>query len=100
MAQNPVGGFLKALRVSRTQQRVQQDVVRFERGIGLEFSAPVAFFVLLREKIFLGRRDGRADPAAQFLDFSEAKLGFGTDRCWIRIGGVYVHACSCNNSSR
>jgi hypothetical protein len=42
--------------------------------------------------MLLGRRDRSADPAAQFLDFSEAKLGFGTDRRWIRIGGVYVHS--------
>ena len=88
MAQDPLRGFLKALRVAGTQQRVQQDVVRLEGRIRLEFSAPVAFFVLLREKIFLGRRDGGAHPATQFLDFSEAKLGFGTDRCWIRIRGV------------
>jgi len=33
---------------------VQQNVVGLERGIGFQFAAPVAIFMLLRKKIFAG----------------------------------------------
>ena len=74
MAQNPVRSLLKALLIAGPEQRVQQDVIGLERGIGFEFAAPVPFLVLLREEIFARRRDRGAHAAAQFLNFSEAKL--------------------------
>ena len=58
-----VGGFLKALRIAGAEQRVQQDVIGFESGIGFELAAPVAVLVLLGEKIFAGGFEGRTDAA-------------------------------------
>ena len=49
ISQDVVSTFSKALRISRSQQRVQQNVIRLKRGIRLELAAPVAFFVLLGE---------------------------------------------------
>ena len=61
VAHDPVGGFLKAVGIAGAEQRVQQNVIGFERGIGFEFAAPVAFFVLLRKKKFASGGDGGAD---------------------------------------
>ena len=60
MAQNPVRRLLKPLLIARPEQRVQQNVIRLEGGVGFEFAAPVSFFMLLREKIFPRRSDRRA----------------------------------------
>src|ERR1700722_20658587 len=50
MLNNPVGGLLKPLRISRSEKGVQQDVIRFESGVGFQFSAPITFLVLCGEK--------------------------------------------------
>jgi len=78
VTQNPVRRLLEALLIARPQQRVQQDVVGLQRGVGFQFAAPVALFVLLGEQPFARRRDGRAHAAGQFLNFAEAKLWGGT----------------------
>ncbi len=53
---------------------MQQDVIGLQAGIGFQFSAPVAIFVLLREKIFARRIDRDRDPASQVVDLSESHL--------------------------
>src|SRR3984957_20114459 len=77
MPQNPVRRLLKAFLVPRPEQSVQQNVVRLQRGIRLELPAPVALFMLLREKIFSRGRNRRAHTRAQSLNFAKAKL-------WVR----------------
>jgi hypothetical protein len=47
VAQNPVGRFLEALLIACSEQRVQQNVIRFKSRVGFELAAPVAVFVLL-----------------------------------------------------
>ena len=61
VAENPVAAFLETLLIAGSEQRVQQDVVGFERGVGFEFAAPVAIFVLLGEQIFLRGGDRGSD---------------------------------------
>ena len=81
MAQNPVRRLLKALLIPRPQQRVQQNVIRLERGIGFELAAPVPFLMLLRKQKLPRRRDRRAHalpsssifPKAQLLDLNLRK---------------------------
>jgi len=53
---------------------VQDDVVRFERGIGFQFAAPVTLFVLLRKEAVAGAVNGRSHPADEIINFSEAHL--------------------------
>src|SRR3954451_11783842 len=75
MAKDPVRSFLESLLSSGSQKSVQTDVTGLKAGIGFEFSAPIPFLMLLGEKIIPRRCDRRADPAAQFLYFSETNLG-------------------------
>ena len=63
MAQNPVRRLLKAFLIPGPEQRVQQDVIGLERGVGFELPAPVSFFMLLREKILPRGGDRCADAA-------------------------------------
>jgi hypothetical protein len=74
MAQNPVRRFLKTLLIAGPEQRVEENVIRLERGISFELAAPVAFRVHLREKKLPRGRDRRPYAGAQFLNFPEAKL--------------------------
>ena len=55
MRQDLVGALLRALRVFRAQQPVQQDVIGFKRGVGAQFAAPVPFFGVLQREQVLAR---------------------------------------------
>jgi hypothetical protein len=76
--QNPVRRLLKPLLIPRPQQRVQQNVIRLERGVRFKFAAPVPLFMLLRKKKLPRGCHRSAHMAAQFLNFSEAQLWVGT----------------------
>ena len=52
MLEYPVRGFPEALLIARAEQRVQQDVIGFEGGIGFQLAAPVAIFVLREKRDF------------------------------------------------
>src|SRR6266568_3632738 len=82
MPQNPIRRLLKTLLISSPQQGVQQDVIRLQRRICFEFSAPIAFLVLLREEKLTCRCNCRTHAASEFLNFAEAKLGSRAYRCW------------------
>ena len=77
MIQNVASGLVKALLAASTEQRMQQNVIGFKRGVGLELTAPVAFFVLLGEKILTCRIDRSGNPAGQVIDLSEPHLRHG-----------------------
>ena len=72
--QNVACRFGQALGIARPQQNMQHDVVGFEGGIGFQFAAPVAFFMLLGEQAVAGAINGRSHPADQIINFSEAHL--------------------------
>jgi hypothetical protein len=74
--ENPVAALLEAHRIAGAEQRVQQNVVGFEGGVGFQFAAPVAVFVLLGEKNFARAIDCGCDPAGQVIDLAKAKLRF------------------------
>ena len=74
VVQDVASGLVEAFLVARAEQRMEQDVIGFEGGIGFQFSAPVTLFVLLREKIVAGRIDGDRDPAAQVVNLSKSHL--------------------------
>ena len=74
MLQNVARGLRHALRIARAQKHVQQDVIGFERGIGFQFAAPVAFFVLLGEQAVARAVDGGRHTADQIINLSEAQL--------------------------
>ena len=71
-----VRGFVKTLGIAGAEQRMQQDVIGFESGIGLELAAPVAVFVLLGEKLFAGRFERQTDAAGEAFNLAETKLWF------------------------
>jgi len=73
--ENVASGLVKTLLAARAEQRVEQNVIGFEGGIGFEFSAPVTLFVLLREKIVASRIDGDRDPALQVVDLPNRICG-------------------------
>src|SRR2546423_9094514 len=74
MAKNIVCALLIALGIAGTEQRVQQNVVRLEGGIGFEFAAPVTVLVLLRKQAITARANRRRYTAGEILDFSETQL--------------------------
>ena len=74
MVQDVASRLVKACLVAGAEQRMQQDVIGFEGGIGFQFPAPVTLFVLLREKILASRIDGDRDPAAQVVNLSKSHL--------------------------
>jgi len=80
--QDPVSGLLKAFLISRTKKCVQEDVIRFQGGVGLKFAAPISFVVLLGKEILLRCGDCGLDAASEILDFSETELRFRTDDGW------------------
>src|SRR5258708_6367319 len=88
MAEDPVGGFLKAFGVAGTEQRMQQDVVGFEGSVSFKLAAPVAFFVLLREKKFTSGLNGRSDAGSKVVDFAEDEL---RGRRYAGFGGILIH---------
>src|SRR5437870_210353 len=53
---------------------MQQDVVRFQRGIGFEFSTPVTIFMLDRKKMTTSTVHGRGYATKKVVDFSANKL--------------------------
>ena len=53
---------------------MHQDVIGFESGVGFEFAAPVAVFVLLGEEPFACAVDCGGDAGRQVVNFSKAKL--------------------------
>src|SRR5208337_4041621 len=77
VVQDVTRGLVKALLAARAEQRMEQNVIGFEGGVGFQFSAPVTLFVLLREKILAGRIDGYRDPASQVVNLSKSHLRHG-----------------------
>ena len=71
-------GFREAVfRVRGLQQRVQDDVVRLEGRIRLEFPAPVTLLVLLRKQLPPGCIGCSCYPARKIINFSETQLRGG-----------------------
>src|SRR6267154_6573975 len=66
---------------------MQQDVIGLKRRVGLEFAAPVAFFVLLGKQELARAVNADCDPADQVVDLSESHLR----RRGRTRGGVFVH---------
>src|ERR1700688_391066 len=77
MLNNPVCGLPKALGIARPQQGVKQNIIRLERGVSFEFSAPVAFLVLRGEKELARGGRGSGYTSGQAVDLAEAKLWLG-----------------------
>ena len=75
MAENVVGALLKALRIAGAKQRVQQNVVGLERGVGFEFAAPVAVLVLLGEKPIAAASIAAATRLAKSSIFPKRSCG-------------------------
>ena len=69
--QHPAARLLQRSGIARPQQRVHQDVFGFQRGVGFEFAAPVAFFVLNGEKITDAPRPCRGDVGSSCRRFSQ-----------------------------
>ena len=74
MLQNITLRFLESLTIARAEQRVQKDVIRFQCGIGFQFAAPVALFVLIRKKELASTIDGGSNPAGEVINFAETHL--------------------------
>src|SRR5579862_8874304 len=74
MRQDIVGALPKTLGITGTEQRVQQDVIGFESGVGFQLAAPVAFFVLLGEEKLARTIDGGSRPTGEIVNFSEMQL--------------------------
>ncbi len=72
MVQNVARSLVKAFLTTGPEQRMQQNVIGLQRGIGFQFAAPAAVFVLLREQIILRRIDCNRDPAPQVGNLSKA----------------------------
>src|SRR3984893_2883988 len=70
---------------------MQQDVVRFQRGIGFQFATPVPFLALFGEQAVARPINGRSHPADQIVNFSEAYL---RQRRRGRWGGGIFHNSS------
>src|SRR5205823_12841600 len=89
MLQNVARRFLESLAIARTQQGVQKDVIRFQRGIGFQFAAPVALFTLIRKQELARTINGGGDSAGQVINFAETQLRYR--RRVRRRGGGVVH---------
>src|SRR5580700_3599808 len=76
MLNNPVRGFLEALGVARSEQRVQQNVIRLQGGVGFQFPAPIAIFMLGGEEKLAGGAHGGGYAAGQPVDLAKTKLRF------------------------
>src|SRR5689334_11641068 len=74
MSDDVVAALLEALLVAGPQESVQQNVVGFQGGISFKFSAPVTFFVLLREQAAACTIHGSRYPAGQIINLAEAQL--------------------------
>src|SRR5450631_717107 len=72
--QDVASGLVKTGLVAGAEQRMEQDVIGFEGGIGFQFSAPVTLFVLLREEILARCIDSNCDPADQVVNLSKSHL--------------------------
>ena len=60
MFEDVIRSLAKPFGIARAEQRVQKNVVGFESGVGLEFTAPVSFFMLLwRIKVVARRQSQR-----------------------------------------
>src|SRR5258708_29305812 len=90
---DPVGGFLEAGGVAGPEQRVEENVVGFQRGVGFEFAAPVAIIVLRGEEELAGGTDRGTDSISQTLDLAKAKLWSGTYSC---VRGGFIHQLICS----
>jgi hypothetical protein len=89
MLQYVIGSLLKALGITGSKQRVEQNVVGLERGIGFQFTAPIPLRVLLRKKESAGPIHGGSHAAREIVNFAETQLRSGRSR--EQGGGVFVH---------
>ena len=87
VVQDVASRLVKAFLAARAEQRMQQDVIGFEGGVGFQFSAPVTLVMLLREKILARCIDGYCDPASQVVDLSKSHLR----RSGRTLGGGFFH---------
>src|SRR5208337_4331733 len=94
VVQDVARGLVKALLAARSEQRMEQDVIGFEGGIGFQLATPVPFWVLLREKIFASRVDGYGDPAPQVVNLSKSHLRRGGRTIFRTTGGGFFHYVS------
>src|SRR5438067_575735 len=60
--------------IARGQERVQQDVVGLERGIGAQFTAPISFLILNREQISTGTVHGDGHTGLQIVNLAKQHL--------------------------
>src|SRR5207248_19849 len=77
--------FLQALFIAGAQQGMQQDVVGFESGVGLEFTAPVAVRLLRGEQQSTRAVQRRSYAAGDVIDLAKDHLH--------RATGDFVHTC-------
>jgi len=71
--QDFVGTLLRSLQIFRTEQPMQQNVIRFQRGIGAQFPAPVPLFgVLQREQVFARRVDRGGDSGLDIIKLAKS----------------------------
>src|SRR5947207_2229927 len=74
MAKDFARGALLAIKVLGAEKGVNQNVVGFESGIGLEFAAPITVLVLSGEQVTSRRVNGGGDAAHHVVNFSEKHL--------------------------
>jgi hypothetical protein len=89
LLQNVIRGLAEALRIPRAQQCVQQNVIRFQRSVGLQFAAPVAFFVLLGKQVLACAINRGSHTAGKIVNSAKTQLGPG--RCQRAKRGGFVH---------
>src|SRR5579864_717370 len=92
-AQDVVRAFLEALLSSGAEERVHQDVIGLESGVGFEFAAPVAVLVLLTEQPLARAVDGGGRTAGKVVNFSETELRSG--RRGFRREFFHTYCVSC-----
>src|SRR5579862_150194 len=90
MGKDVVGTLPKTFGITRAEQRVQQDVIGLESGIGFQLAAPVALFVLLGEEKLAGTVNSSCGAAGEIINFSEMQLRSRDRDC----RGGFVHAKS------
>src|SRR6185312_15372269 len=84
MAENLPRRLLKALFIARSQQRMQENVIGFEGGVGFEFAAPEAFRLLAGKKKSARAIHCGSYAAGDVVDFSKDHLHWAT--------GGFVHS--------
>ena len=87
--QDVTRGLVESRLIDGAEQRMQQDVVGLEGGIGFELAAPLGVFLSLRKQVPARSLYRSRYPADKIIDLPEAQLWRSRGR---RGGGVF-HSC-------